>query len=308
MFSRPACLVYRLFAAKVNAFAGKAEKRRKLRRGNSPGFPAGSRVQAPKSDSRGIGSVGRFTYKLTLIAAVCGGAGCLGLLKQHPAVWTQPTGDVVFVADGAGDFRVTSATLRRVLAHDGWPGQVETVVWSHGHCRVLKDQLDYIHGRAQGFNLACIIKALQQAHPGFKVYLVGHSAGTVVVVAALEALPPGSIDSVALLAPALSTYYDLRPGLCAVRNHVDVYYSWRDWGYLGLATAIWGTTDRLHAPSAGRVGFQVYDGCDEDRALYARLRQHPWHWRDWCTGNDGGHFGAQQAGYLRRRVVPNLIE
>ena len=249
-----------------------------------------------------------FTHKLILIAAVVGGAGCLGLWKQNPAIWTRPTGDVVFVADGAGDFRAASTTLRKVLAQEHWPGQVETFVWSHGHCRILQDQLDYAHGRAQGFNLACIIKALQQAHPEFRVYLLGHSAGSVVVVAALEALPPDSIESVALLSPSLSTFYDLRPALGAVRNHVDVYHGWRDWLYLGLGTGIWGTSDRLHAPASGRVGFQVYIGCDEDRALYAKLRQHAWHWSDWLTGHHGGHYGAYQAGFLRKRVVPRLIE
>src|SRR5262245_9336883 len=49
------------------------------------------------------------------------------LLKPVPAC-----GDVVFVANGSGDFRSLSANLSRVVAETATPLQVETVPWSHG--------------------------------------------------------------------------------------------------------------------------------------------------------------------------------
>jgi pimeloyl-ACP methyl ester carboxylesterase len=215
---------------------------------------------------------------------------------------------VIFVADGAGDFRAASAGFRIALAEDHWPVHVETVTWSHGFLCILRDQLDYAYGRAEGCRLAARIASLKSRHPGVKIYLAGHSAGTVVAVAAAEALPPGSIEGMALLAPSLSTFYDLRPALHAVRNHVDVYYSHRDWGYLGIGTAVFGTSDRLRAPASGRIGFQVSSGVLEGRNDYQKVRQHEWRIGDWRFGNNGGHYGSYQPRFLRAHVLPQLLE
>jgi pimeloyl-ACP methyl ester carboxylesterase len=174
--------------------------------------------------------------------------------------------------------------------------------------RILRDQLDYAHARAEGHRLAARISFLKTLHPEARVYLVGHSAGAVVTVVAAESLPVGSIEGMALLAPSLSTYYDLRPALHAVRHHLDVYYSHRDWGYLGIATGILGTSDRLRAPASGRIGFQVYVDTPQDQAESQKLRQHAWQVADWRTGNNGGHYGARQPRYLRAQVLPGLFE
>jgi pimeloyl-ACP methyl ester carboxylesterase len=208
---------------------------------------------------------------------------------------------VIFVADGAGDFRAASTNMRRVVDRDCLPGSVQTVVWSHGYLHILQDQLDYAYARNEGCELAATIMTLRQTHPEVKVYVVGHSAGAVVALAAAEALPPCTIESMALLAPSLSTFYDLGPALRAVRNHMDVYYSTHDNLYLGLATGILGTSEGLHAPASGRIGFQVHDE-------QCKLRQHQWHHSDWPTGNWGGHYGAYQPGFLRAQVIPFLLE
>jgi pimeloyl-ACP methyl ester carboxylesterase len=233
--------------------------------------------------------------------------GCT-LQHRHAPEPIPEFGPVVFVADGAGDFRAASTSFRKVLTDEHWPVHVEPVTWSHGYLRVLRDQLDYAHGRAEGHRLASRIIALKSLRPDVKIYLVGHSAGTVVAVSAAESLPPGCIEGMALLAPSLSTFYDLRPALHAVRNHLDVYYSRRDWGYLGVGTTILGTSDRLWAPASGRIGFQEYVDTPQDRAELQKLRQHAWHIVDWRTGNSGGHYGSYQRRYLRAQVLPALLE
>src|SRR6202007_3038179 len=121
-----------------------------------------------------------------------------------------------------------SRSFRAAVSADHWSVHVHTVVWSHGFLRILRDQLDYAHGRAEGARLAATIIHLKQLSPQTKIYLAGHSAGAVVVVAAAEALPPCSIEGMALLAPSLSSFYDLRPALHAIHGHFDVYYSRRD--------------------------------------------------------------------------------
>jgi pimeloyl-ACP methyl ester carboxylesterase len=245
--------------------------------------------------------------KLLAIVGITVATGCT-LQHRHAPEPIPECGAVVFVADGAGDFRAASTAVHKVVTDDHWPVQVEPVPWSHGYLRVLRDQLDYAHGRAEGHRLAGQIIALKSQHPQMRIYLVGHSAGTVVAVAAAESLPPGLIEGMALLAPSLSTFYDLRPALEAVRNHVDVYYSRRDWGYLGIGTTILGTSDRLRAPASGRIGFQEYLGSTQERAESQKLRQHEWHIADWRTGNNGGHYGSYQRRFLRAQVLPALLE
>lgn len=215
---------------------------------------------------------------------------------------------MIFVADGAGDFRAASQSIRKVVGEDGLPIRVDPFIWSHGFCRIFRDELHYTYARWQGQQLAAEIMAFRQTHPGERVHVVGHSAGAIVALAAAESLPPLSIDSIALLAPSLSANYDLRPALRSIRGHLDVYYSCMDWVYLGVGTQILGTPDRGRVPSSGRIGFSAVPTCPEDGRLLGKLRQHHWEHRDIALGNHGGHYGAYQAGYLRSKVLPLLLE
>jgi pimeloyl-ACP methyl ester carboxylesterase len=212
----------------------------------------------------------------------------------------------VFAVDGAGGFQATSRSLHRAILDAGLPLYVESVAWSHGFGRFLADQVDEEHAREEGRCLAERIQGWHQKAPGKPVYLVAHSAGSAVALAAAESLPPGSVERIVLLAPAVSRSYDLRSALRCAKQGVDVFHSERDWGYLGLGTAVVGTADRRWEPAAGRVGFRPEVTTPEDAALYEKLRQHPW---DSCvewTGNHGGHYGPYQARFLRAYVLPLL--
>src|SRR5262249_30928732 len=143
-----------------------------------------------------------------------------------------PSHGVIFVADGAGNYQMASTTLRAVAAEQVLPLEVRTFEWSHGYSRSLADHVDYGHARAEGDRLAAEILALRCDCPAAEIYIVGHSAGAGVILAAAEALPPGSVDRIVLLSPSLSVDYDLRPALRCVRETLDVFYSTRDWIYL----------------------------------------------------------------------------
>jgi pimeloyl-ACP methyl ester carboxylesterase len=229
------------------------------------------------------------------------------VLSAHslPPAPADPCG-VVFTADGAGGFQALSRSLRQAVAERGLPVVVETVAWTHGYGRVLADHIGRAHLEAEGRRLAERVACWRQQFPDRPVYLVGHSAGCGVVLAAVESLPPGSVERVVLLAPASSAEQDLRPALACARQGVDVFHSRRDWGYLGVGVALAGTTDRRWAPAAGRVGFRPAAAGPWDDALFAKLRQHPW---DPCvawTGNRGGHYGTYQPTFLRAYVLPLL--
>ena len=211
---------------------------------------------------------------------------------------------VLLVLDGAGDFQATTEAFEDAVRAEAAPLWVERVAWSHGYGRILADQIDGGHIRCAGRELAKRVAVYRRQCPGLAVHLVGHSAGTAVVLAATELLPPNSVDHVVLLAPAVSADYDLRPALRCARGGVDVFYSSRDVGYLALGTGLVGTTDRRWAAAAGRVGFRMQWACAGDAIVRARLRQHPWDASVSWTGNEGGHYGSHDVRYLRAYVLP----
>ena len=217
----------------------------------------------------------------------------------------SPTG-IVLVANGSGDFRISSTSLSEVVAETCAPLQVETFVWSHGRGRFLADHTDYANHRAQGCRLAAQVAAYRQQCPNRRIYLVGHSAGCAVVLAAAEMLPPDSVDRIIQLAPSVSANYDLRPALCTARCGIDVFCSHRDRLALGLAVKLVGTADRGGREAAGQHGFMPIITCPADAALYAKLRQHPWDPEVAWTGNRGGHNGSGHASFLRAYVLPLL--
>jgi pimeloyl-ACP methyl ester carboxylesterase len=244
-------------------------------------------------------------------------AGVLPLLTGCLAVGPDPAGyraaylppaappaAIVFVANGAGDFRTLTRNLTQVVAETGAPLQIETVLWSRGYRRYMTDQVDHANHLAQGARLAAQISAYRCAYPNRRIYLIGHSAGCAVVLYAAELQPPDSINRIILLAPSVCAAYDLRPALRATRDGIDVYNSTEDRWVLGLGVRLVGTTEGECRTAAGQAGFTPIVASPADAALYSRLRQHSWHPVVEWSGHDGGHFGSNDAGFLRAYVLP----
>src|ERR1043165_6027982 len=198
----------------------------------------------------------------------------------------------VFVANGAGNFQVTTKALRNVIDMDCQPLEVITFDWSHGKYRILADQIGKAHAREQGKRLADAVVTYHAHNPERPIYLIGHSAGASVVMAALENLPESVVTRAVLLAPSLSAEYDVRAALCSVRQSLHVFYSRNDYFYLGLATDIVGTPDHRWTASAGRVGFRIENPNPQDCEMYNKLQQHGWRPDDRALGHNGGHFGV----------------
>lgn len=229
-------------------------------------------------------------------------------LRPH-ALPELPNSDrpAVFVADGAGDYRACSGSIRKTAAQDGVSIEVVTYVWSHGYLHNVVDQTDLEHARERGMQLAELVTKHKARHPQSPVTLLGHSAGSAVVLAAAESLPSGTVERVVLLAPSLSEKYDLRPALTNVNDGIDVFVSENDWVWLGLLVRLFGTTDDpFAARAAGRFGFATRPNDPIEAGLYGKLRVHRWTPAEEATGNDGGHFGAYQPGFLRSKVLPIL--
>ncbi len=237
------------------------------------------------------------------------GSGCLtthaAALPPRPSP-SSPCHTHAIVIDGAGNFQCASHNFGQVVKGSGLCLEVEPFVWSHGYLRVFADLRDHDHTCAEGRRLAGRILALREERPGQRLIVIAHSAGAGVALAAARCLPPDTVDRIVLLGPALSHTCDLRPLLNCSRQGVDVFYSQRDWYYLGVSVTLLGTADRCWQPAAGRVGFFIEGYGPEEGPLLAKLRQYPWHPCVAWTGNKGGHYGCYHPEFLRAYVLPLL--
>jgi hypothetical protein len=212
---------------------------------------------------------------------------------------------LVWVVDGAGDLRGCSNALGYANLLAGSPVELAVFGWSHGHRRLLLDQIDSGHARAQGERLAAQVRDRHALEPGRRVVITAHSAGCAVALAAAEALPPGAIDRLILLAPSVSVGYDLRPALRAAREGMDVFCSKKDWVALGFVVKVVGTTDRFWSrTAAGRYGFRPQGpaALPEDEA--GKLRQHFWSAEVAWTGHHGGHHGMHAPVFVQTYLLP----
>lgn len=245
--------------------------------------------------------------RIVFVGALLFAAGCAASRQSVPPCGcVAPDADIVFVADGSGDYRTASKVLCEAVNACAAPLRVETFVWSHGYRRMFIDHVDHCNHIQEGQRLAAIIAGIRQNSPTRGVYLLAHSSGAAVVLAAAEAAPPASIERIVLLAPAVAHNYDLRLALRAVRQSIDVFISRRDIGALAFGTGIAGTADRRRSAAAGRVGFTPLVTCPGDELLYTKLRTHPWDPSVAWTGNRGSHYGTLEAGYMRAYVLPLL--
>ena len=251
------------------------------------------------------GRAARRAGLLVLLLAV----GCATLRPTPPGPGSVAPADcrsTVFVADGAGNFQIASNMLRKLARSSGAPVEVVTYEWSHGYGRMVADQLGYRYARDQGKGLAAAVVAYHAAHPDRPIHLLGHSAGSTVVMAALEELPPDLVERAVLLSPSLSACYEVRPALRHVKSGLYVFYSPYDYWYLGVITRLVGTADRRWTATSGRVGFAV-DPADEETWLYRKLYQRAWQPEDRELGNNGGHYGNYQPAFMRLHVLPLFV-
>lgn len=229
---------------------------------------------------------------------------CGGWTVRSQELPVRETRPLVWVLDGAGDLKGCSNALSDANLQAGNTIELTVFPWSHGYRRLLLDQIDTSHAKAQGQRLATAILERKQREPDRRMVIIGHSAGCAVALAAGDCLPPDSIDRVILLAPSVSTGYDLRPSLWASREGIDVFCSKKDWVALGFVIRVVGTTDDRSAFAAGRWGFQPRRGSELDTVQHAKLRQHFWTAEQAWTGHTGRHHGTHAPAFIHAYLFP----
>ena len=218
-----------------------------------------------------------------------------------------PRPGVVFVVGGIGGLEVFGLNARWVLPASGVAHEVRDFEWTHGSLRFLRDLQDTRHLLARAAELARQVNEIKEKDPRRPIFLVGHSAGAGLVLAAAEILPPATLERIILLSPAVSPTFDLRPALRATRGEIVSFCSAHDRIVLDLGTTLFGTVDRSYGPSAGQAGFRApADLDDAGRKLYRRVVQVPWRWENLLEGRGCGHTSTTAPLFLHRYVAPWL--
>lgn len=251
-----------------------------------------------------------FTLVALLLLLLAGCVWDYGQLTRDPGPpepAPAPPAGVVFVVGGVGGIDPIGPAAKWALPHAGVPHEVRDFVWTHGTCCLLKDLQDTRYLMARADDLAVEVRKVTDAEPARPVYLIGHSGGAGLVLAAAERLPPATVERIILLSAAVSPGYDLRPALLATRGEIVSFHStldrfWLDWG-----TTQFGTTDRVYGPSAGLCGFLVPEGLSPgDQALYGKLVQVAWKPEMVFAQHTGLHHSTCTPGFLMKQVSPWL--
>lgn len=155
--------------------------------------------------------------------------------------------------------------------------------------------------------IAGMIESRLRKDPSLRITLTSHSAGTGLAVWALEKLPPDmKVQTLVLLAPALSPKYDLSAALRHVRGKAYAFYSSGDTLILGAGTAMFGTVDGVRTVAAGLVGFSRPK--DADPTQYQKLVQIPYD-KSWLKyGDDGDHIGCMTRRFGQHVVAPVVLK
>ncbi|MGE3807976.1 MAG: hypothetical protein AB7K24_25220 [Gemmataceae bacterium] len=234
--------------------------------------------------------------------------GCASVQSNEPLLRASAatSGDILYAVNGAGDFGGMSGALGE--AFDAEHGPVKMVVyhWSHGYRRILADQCCFSHAVEQGEELARILVERRKLYPKDRIFLFAHCAGAPVALAAAERVPAGTIDRMVMLAPSVSSQYDLRGALRGCTDGIDVFCSEHD-NYLRYGLFVLGAGDRRHFCSiSGRHGFKPVIKSPDDEKLYSKLHHHRWSESVAWTGHEGGHYGAYATPYMRTYILTLL--
>jgi pimeloyl-ACP methyl ester carboxylesterase len=214
---------------------------------------------------------------------------------------------VVFVIGGIGGLDPLNFWVPLTLPRAGVPHEVRNFPWTHGKGRILRDLQDLRHLLGKGAELADAVRAVKAAEPDRPVYLLAHSAGTAVALAAAEQLPPGTLERIVLLSAAVSPDYDLRPALRATRGELVTFCSPWDLFFLSWGTSQFGTADRYYGASAGLKGFRFPPDLDEEgQRLYGRVVQLQWRPEQMLEFCGGLHHSPCMPHYLSSRIAPWL--
>lgn len=209
----------------------------------------------------------------------------------------------VFFLDGAGHFGA-GFTVRRGLEKAGYIGAFETFQWS-SWLGPGADHLVVARSKGKATQLADRITEARKDFPDGKIYVMGLSAGTALVLTALENLPVDVyVDGVVLFSPSVSANRNLVPALQHVRGPLYATCSPHD----GILSALPVNADDGTGPPAGLEGFTLPHGLSEEfRDEYRKVVNLPWRPAYVGFGWRGGHVQPTTSSFVANVIAPRIL-
>lgn len=217
---------------------------------------------------------------------------------------TQPADAYLLHLPGIAGFRSIDKNLLQGLSQGGVTGTLAYYDWTIGDAGLAALYADS-RNQDEAQRVANVIEKRFRTHPGAAINVTAHSGGAGIAVWALEKLPDDvQVNSLILLAPALSPAYDLSAAFRHVSGDVYVFYSELD-PVLGPGTFFFRTIDGVSTEAAGKKGFDI--PLDADFDLYRKMVQIPYdpHW--WRLGHIGDHISMMAPKFSRTVIAPLIL-
>jgi pimeloyl-ACP methyl ester carboxylesterase len=245
------------------------------------------------------------SFFIVLACLLLGGAAPARGETAQAQAQPQPPKDYLVHMPGIAGYHWLDRQFLSGLRDAGFEGDVDVRDWP-GEDPGLAALLARKRNRKEAQAVADMIQARVREHPGGRIVLTAHSGGAGIAIWALEKLPDDvKVDTVLLMAPALSPRYDLSKALRHVRGNAYAFTSTFDAIVLGAGTSTFGTIDGVKCDAAGRCGFTVPDGADEK--AYEKLVQIPYDAKWMQEGNIGDHIGPMGFRFARNVLAPLVV-
>ena len=266
------------------------QNRKQIRRGER-------KVLCSSSVSICAPSVANLSFLLVTVA--------LFLSPIAQAAQPDPNADYLLHLPGIAGYRWLDKQMIAGLREGGYAARVAVYDWPGEHAG-LGALLGRERNAAHAQKVAAALEKRYRENPDRRIVVTAHSGGAGIAVWALEKLPPDvKIDTLVLIAPALSPRYDLTEALRHVRGKAYAFTSTLDAVVLGVGTRTFGTIDGVKCEAAGMTGFFPPETADASE--YNKLVAMPYDPRWIELGNLGDHIGPMRQLFARATLAPIVL-
>ncbi|HNO76652.1 MAG TPA: hypothetical protein PKN33_01225 [Phycisphaerae bacterium] len=215
----------------------------------------------------------------------------------------DPSKRVVFL-DGASYFGA-GPSVKSGLRNAGYDGEFRGFVWT-SFLLWGADHLIAARSTLNAKNLAGYIERYYRDQPDGELTLMGLSAGSAVILNALERLPENMmVENVVLFQPSVSASHNLTPALLHVRGKLYATCSRRD----AILATLGVNADGESGAPAGRSGFRIASGLTtKQRQLYTKVVNLPWRRQYNKYGWRGGHVTSTSRKFVKHIIAPRVME
>ena len=212
----------------------------------------------------------------------------------------RPARGLTLVLGGIEGVSEYGFAMARGVLRSGYRGRVEIFPWNRCIPVVgaFRNLMSTAHHERSSDELAARIERHHSEFPRAPICLLAQSGGCWIVVRALEKLPAASrVQSAVLLAPSISPAHDITTAAARCDDGLLSLGGPGDYFFLGLGTLVFGTSDRVHSPSAGLVGWHHH------RDDFVEARWHPTWLRHGYLGN---HTTTAAERFIRHVIAPRF--